>query len=419
MANLLVTDAGLDAIVAAERSGTDTVNVVAVALGTGNYTPSKDQTRLQAEVTRLTAITGGAVSSNVIHVEARDTSTNAYSAYELGVITDDGTLLAVTSGTQPIFEKAAASQALLAVDIVLSDGSSSVFTFPSASFEVPPATTTIQGVVELATREEGLLGKDDVRCMTPADVKAVSDTCVHIEGAETVSGAKTFQTYPLIPTAPAGDASQKAANTAWIKREIVDLVYPVGSIYMSASGTNPQILFGGSWTAISGRFLLAASNDYTAGSTGGEAEHTCTADELPEHTHAMSITSDGDHVHSATTSWNGDHSHTRGSMNITGAFWGYDVQDSYGANGAFFVSSWGNFNDSGGRFQSGYGRNMSFDAARTWGGNTSVSGGHKHTLGTSSSGKHTHTVTAAVAGGGKPHNNMPPYLAVYVWKRTA
>ena len=41
MANLIVTDAGLDAIVAAERSGTDTISVVAVALGTGQYTPPR------------------------------------------------------------------------------------------------------------------------------------------------------------------------------------------------------------------------------------------------------------------------------------------------------------------------------------------------------------------------------------------
>ena len=27
--------------------------------------------------------------------------------------------------------------------------------------------------------------------------------------------------------------------------------------------------------------------------------------------------------------------------------------------------------------------------------------------------------TTGSAGGGKPHNNMPPYLVVNVWKRTA
>lgn len=50
--------------------------------------------------------------------------------------------------------------------------------------------------------------------------------------------------------------------------------------------------------------------------------------------------------------------------NITGRFWGFDVQGSFGGDGAYYVSSRGNWNDSGGDYQSDYGRNMSFDASR-------------------------------------------------------
>ena len=48
--------------------------------------------------------------------------------------------------------------------------------------------------------------------------------------------------------------------------------YPVGSIYMSVNSTDPSALFGGSWEQIQDRFLLASGNSYGAGSTGGSAD---------------------------------------------------------------------------------------------------------------------------------------------------
>ena len=62
-------------------------------------------------------------------------------------------------------------------------------------------------------------------------------------------------------------------------------IYPVGSIYMSVSSTNPSILFGGTWTKIEGRFLWATGN--TPKHTGGEAAHTLTIEEMPSHTHNL------------------------------------------------------------------------------------------------------------------------------------
>ena len=37
-----------------------------------------------------------------------------------------------------------------------------------------------------------------------------------------------------------------------------ETIYPVGSIYMSVSGTSPATLFGGTWEQIQERFLLSA-----------------------------------------------------------------------------------------------------------------------------------------------------------------
>lgn len=51
-------------------------------------------------------------------------------------------------------------------------------------------------------------------------------------------------------------------------------LYPVGSIYLSVNDTDPGTFIGGTWEQIKDRFLLAAGNTYAAGSTGGEATHT-------------------------------------------------------------------------------------------------------------------------------------------------
>ena len=127
------------------------------------------------------------------------------------------------------------------------------------------------------------------------------------------------------------------------KANILQSVYPVGSIYMSTASTSPAELFGGTWERIKDRFLLAVGDTYTAGSTGGEATHTLTEDEMPTHRHAVNPQG---YVQSFST----------GSGYTTA------VTDAYGVNADTYTS---------------------------------------------------------FKGGSKPHNNMPPYLAVFMWKRIA
>lgn len=62
----------------------------------------------------------------------------------------------------------------------------------------------------------------------------------------------------------------------------ISSVYPIGSIYMSVNSTDPSTLFGGSWERIQDRFLLASGSTYGAGTTGGSAKAT-----LPSHTHTF------------------------------------------------------------------------------------------------------------------------------------
>lgn len=63
---------------------------------------------------------------------------------------------------------------------------------------------------------------------------------------------------------------------------MLEVVYPVGSIYMSTSETSPAVLFGGVWERIEGSFLLASNTAHPAGSTGGAATHELTKTELPK-----------------------------------------------------------------------------------------------------------------------------------------
>ena len=61
---------------------------------------------------------------------------------------------------------------------------------------------------------------------------------------------------------------------------IVDIVYPVGAIYMSLNETSPSELFGGKWEQIKDQFILAAGDKYEAGNTGGSSDA-----KIPEHSH--------------------------------------------------------------------------------------------------------------------------------------
>ena len=132
-------------------------------------------------------------------------------------------------------------------------------------------------------------------------------------------------------------------------KSLLDMVYPVGSIYLSVSGTDPQTLFGGTWARLEDVFLLAAGAKHAAGSTGGEESHILTEPEIAPHKHAMA----------------------------------YGPESSASSTGfAYGIAAGSATNSAGGR-------------------------GYASNLGTFS------------AGGGQPHNNMPPYLAVYTWKRTA
>lgn len=74
----------------------------------------------------------------------------------------------------------------------------------------------------------------------------------------------------------------------------VDLLYPVGSIYLSIKSKNPGQIFGGVWERIAkGRTLVGVDENDTDFSSsekiGGEKEHTLTIDEMPKHSHKIKV----------------------------------------------------------------------------------------------------------------------------------
>lgn len=72
----------------------------------------------------------------------------------------------------------------------------------------------------------------------------------------------------------------------------VNLLYPVGSIYISVNSKNPSEIFGGTWERIKGKMLLGVDEDdqdfSTSGKTGGEKTHILTLNEMPSHQHTIS-----------------------------------------------------------------------------------------------------------------------------------
>ena len=157
---------------------------------------------------------------------------------------------------------------------------------------------------------------------------------------------------------------------------LLDRTYPVGSIYMSVNSTEPSTLFGGTWERLKGRFLIGAGTNedansngeygdlgrgdpnFAGGETGGEYRHQLNTSEMPEHNHD---------TNDYTLVVN------KNAVKITSNMGAKPVINEEYTN--IIPNIKATKNEDGNR-------------------------------------------TGLTGGDGK-HNNMPPYLAVYMWKRTA
>ena len=182
----------------------------------------------------------------------------------------------------------------------------------------------------------------------------------------------TGATGPQGPQGPAGPKGEKGDTGESVSiTDLFNIVYPVGSIYMSVNNTNPSLLFGGTWEQIEDTFLIASGTNYTSGTTGGSADSV-----VVSHNHTQNS-----HTHKAR-------SERKFVVVGDGANWSYS-----------------------GKIKIGTGSNTT---AYYYVHSTSDTGGII---------EHTETAEASPTinstgedGTGK---NMPPYLAVNVWKRIA
>ena len=148
------------------------------------------------------------------------------------------------------------------------------------------------------------------------------------------------------------------------KNNFLNLVYPIGTIYMTADDASPSSLFGGIWESVENKFLLGAGSSYIAGETGGSATHTLTINELPNHQHQF-------------------------------PFAGNDTAE--GASGQ-------------NQFNFLYGKGQT---ASAMGQKTEM---YNETSSNAAEGNELAYMTNKI-GGSQSHNNMPPYLTIKIWKR--
>lgn len=238
-----------------------------------------------------------------------------------------------------------------------------------------------------------------------------------------------------------------------LKATLLDTIYPVGSIYISATNTSPASFLGGTWSAVAtGKTLIGAGNGYEATQTGGaaSASFTLTTANMPSHTHTLSNHTHGlnGHTHSFTPS---------GTVSSLSASTGSTALTTAANTGGLTAKSAGtHYHDMKWDIDgSGTGSRNVIRAEMNetkWGYMTSeYAGAHTHSIDahTHSISGHTHTMdhshtftgkqgttgansgstatpstnTSGSAGQASPTavtiSTLQPYLVVYMWQRTA
>lgn len=110
-----------------------------------------------------------------------------------------------------------------------------------------------------------------------------------------------------------------APNLNNMQIELMKLVFPIGSTYITQEETNPStILNFGTWERVKGKVLVGLDEDdeafNTIGKIGGEKTHTLTVDEMPAHNHSAYFC-EGTGIYASFPKGNGSNPEWEGSTN--------------------------------------------------------------------------------------------------------
>lgn len=197
---------------------------------------------------------------------------------------------------------------------------------------------------------------------------------------------------------PPGADGQDGADGAAGANGNVNAAWPVGSIFMAAVNTSPATLLGfGTWAAFgAGRVPVgfnASDTDFdTAEKIGGAKTHTLTAQEMPSHTHVQDAHT---HVQNAHNHTQDAHTHVQNSF--APRIINSGTAGTVGVQGASAAS------------------NANASNAATTATNQNATATNQAATAVNQNA----TATNQSTGGGAAHNNLQPYITVFMWKRTA
>ena len=191
---------------------------------------------------------------------------------------------------------------------------------------------------------------------------------------------------------------------------MLNSVYPIGSIYMSVNNTNPSTIFGGTWVSWgAGKVPVGVNANETefnsVEKTGGAKTHTLTIQQMPSHAHTIV-----NHVHSIPSL-----SGTASNITLTGSVWNFAVQSKNTG-----VSSSGIFSNNNPSGSVGYAIETKESSSPNYADTVAINASHNHTITTNASTTgQAGSGNTGNTGSGQAHNNLQPYITCYMWKRTA